>query len=271
MSREFSFNRRGSAKAVLLLHGLTGSPSELVYLAKALYKAGYDVYCPVLPGHSGGLYAVKQPSWRDWFEFSLAKYDELKALYPDVYIMGLCLGATLSAAVAQERPGVQGIAMLAPLTRPDGWAWPWYSFLLPLALYTPLKYFYVFPEQGAMGVKNEEIRARMKESFAQGDDALDCFPLICLLELKRLSNFLLARLGRIKAPLLMIHAERDDFASIESAEVLFRGAGSKDKEFIRLKDSYHLIAIDNERDLVARKVISFLDGLSLPRVKLENA
>ena len=262
MSREFSFKRRDSAKAVLLLHGMTGSPLELVYLAKAIYKAGYDVYCPVLPGHEGGLYAVKRPSWRDWYEFSLRQYDELKTRYADVSITGLCLGATLAAAVAEERKDVKGIAMLAPLTRPDGWAWPWYAFLLPLGLYTPLKYFYVFPERGAMGVKNEQIRERMKESFAQGDDALDCFPLICLLELKRLSNFLLGRLGRIEAPLLMMHAERDDFASIESAERIFRGAGSANKEFVRLKDSYHLIAIDNEREFVAQKTVSFLNSLS---------
>jgi carboxylesterase len=262
MSREFGFKRKDSKKVVLLLHGMTGSPLELVYLGKALYKAGYDVHCPVLPGHGGGLYAVKRPRWQDWYAFALRQYDDLKTRYPDVYIAGLCLGATLAAAVAQERRGVKGIAMLAPLTRPDGWAWPWYSFLLPMALYTPLKFFYVFPESGAMGVKNDEIREKMKESFAQGDDALDCFPLICLLELKRLSKFLLGRLRKIEAPLVLLHAERDDFASIESAEFIFREAGSKHKEFVRLQDSYHLIAIDNDRELVAKKTVSFFDGLA---------
>lgn len=263
MSREFRFKHRENTRAVLLLHGLTGSPSELVYLGKALYKAGYDAHCPALPGHADGLYQVKQYSWQDWYEFSLREYDALAAKYSDVYIAGLCLGATLAAAVAESRKDVKGLSLLSPLIWPDGWAMPWYRFLLPLGIYTPLKFFYLFLEKGAMGVKNEHVREKMKEAFAQGNDALDCFPLMCLLELKRFSRFLLKRLGRIAAPFVVIHSEQDDFASIGNAEVIFNNARSETKEFVRLKDSYHLIAIDNERELVARKTVSFFDGLAV--------
>ena len=263
MSREFRFKHRDSTKAVLLLHGMTGSPLELVYLGKALYKAGYDVYCPVLPGHNGSLSQVKKEHWEDWYEFSLQEYDRLKADHSEVFVAGLCLGATLAVAVAQARKDVAGISSLSPMLRSDGWAMPWYRFLLPLALYTPLKFFFIFLEKGAMGVKNEQAREKMKEVFAQGNDAMDCFPLICLLELHRFSDFLLQRLGQVTAPMLIIHSEMDDFAAIGNAETIFAGVGSQKKEFVRLKDSYHLVAIDNERDIVAQKTIAFFDGISL--------
>ena len=262
MSRDFHFKHENNPKAVLLLHGLTGSPTELIYLGKALYKAGYDVHCPVLPGHSGKLQDVKKTHWRDWYEFSIEQFDQLKGRYSDVYIGGLCLGATLAAAVAEERKDVKGLALMAPLMDIDGWAMPWYRFMLPLTTYTPLKFFYLFPEKGVMGVKNEIVREKMKEAFAQGNDALDSFPLICVLELQRFSRFVIKRLSRLTAPMMMFHSEYDDFASIANAEIIFDSAFSRVKEFVRLKDSYHLIAIDNDRELVAQKIISFFGDLS---------
>ena len=37
--------------AVLLFHGLTGSPFELKKYGQFLYDNGYDVYAECLPGH----------------------------------------------------------------------------------------------------------------------------------------------------------------------------------------------------------------------------
>ncbi len=40
-----------NGKAVLLLHGYTGSASEMRPLGEYLHKQGYTVLCPLLPGH----------------------------------------------------------------------------------------------------------------------------------------------------------------------------------------------------------------------------
>ena len=40
-----------NGKAVLLLHGYTGSASEMRPLGEYLHKHGYTVLCPLLPGH----------------------------------------------------------------------------------------------------------------------------------------------------------------------------------------------------------------------------
>ena len=44
-------------KAVLLIHGYTGTPSEMLPLGNYLNQLGYTVLCRRLPGHgtSGGL------------------------------------------------------------------------------------------------------------------------------------------------------------------------------------------------------------------------
>jgi carboxylesterase len=270
VSRDFRFLHRVGTRAVLLLHGMTGSPSELAYLGRALFRAGYDVYCPVLPGHVATLQDLKRSRWQDWYGFSLDQYDRLRKQYDEVFVAGLCLGATLGAALAQERSDVSGLALMAPLVRIDGWGTPWYRFLLPLVICTPLKFFHVFLEKGSMGVKNDQVRERMKAAFVAGGDALDCFPAMSVLELQRFSDFVLRRLHRITAPLALFHSEEDDFAAIGAAEAIFAGARSTRKELVRLRDSYHLLPIDNERDLVAQRTIAFFDEPISGRVREEG-
>ncbi|MEZ0323098.1 MAG: alpha/beta fold hydrolase [Hydrogenothermaceae bacterium] len=46
-------------KAVILLHGLTGSPVELKWVAKDFKRAGYDVFTPILPGHCSSIEKLK--------------------------------------------------------------------------------------------------------------------------------------------------------------------------------------------------------------------
>jgi esterase/lipase len=46
-------------KAVLLLHGLTGTPLELRWVARDFSKENYDVYFPILPGHCSSLEEIK--------------------------------------------------------------------------------------------------------------------------------------------------------------------------------------------------------------------
>ena len=51
-SRPFTLlHKEKSRKAVLLIHGFTGYPGEMVRPAEDLYLAGFDVFVPRLPGH----------------------------------------------------------------------------------------------------------------------------------------------------------------------------------------------------------------------------
>ena len=40
-----------SGKGALIIHGLTGAPAEMKFLAKNLVRAGYTVAAPQLAGH----------------------------------------------------------------------------------------------------------------------------------------------------------------------------------------------------------------------------
>jgi len=260
---ENALKNEGSREAILFFHGLTGSPFELRQLAKSFHKAGYDVFFPVLPGHTKGVVELKLTTWQDWYKFALNKYDELNKHYDKVYISGLCFGAVLALGIAEERPDVAGIIALSTTLFLDGWTMPWFKFLFPLGLYTVLKFFYVFPEAEPYGIKNETARKKIVKLLELNKEALDCFPMTCVLELLRLSKFVRKKIKKVTAPILLFHSTQDDLTSVKSAEFVYKNVSSATKKFIKLNNSYHIITLDNDKAILETKSLEFLKEISL--------
>ena len=59
------------------------------------------------------------------------------------------------------------------------------------------------------------------------------------------------------APALVVHAKEDDVASLKSVELVLENIGSDDVDFVLLRDSYHIVTLDNEKELVANETIRF--------------
>jgi carboxylesterase len=98
-----------------LIHGFTGSPAELFYLAARLAQGGFDVSVPCLPGH--GQDSGRVTGIGDWVaagrEALLAAADR-----GPVRVAGLSMGALVGLELAAERPElVACLALLAPAVR----------------------------------------------------------------------------------------------------------------------------------------------------------
>ncbi len=255
----FLHKLEASDRAVLLFHGMTGSPAELLPLARALYKSGFDVYCPVLPGHMKGLREIMAVTHDEWIEFSRREFDRLNKTYYHISLGGICVGAVLALHLATERP-TDSVLCLSPTFDADGWDMPaWVRPFIWFAGLTPLKYFLVFRDTKSFGVKNEQIRAQIGAAMNKAGSGLDGFPLICVQQMHRLARRLRARVDAVKVPTLIIHSEEDDVADIASAKWLYQHLGAAKKEFIAVQNCYHLITIDNERAAVIEKSIEFVN------------
>ena len=67
--RDLSFRLDGpSGKAVLLIHGMTGAPGEMKFLAKRLHRRGCSVAAPLLAGHGVDEANLLKTTWRDWLD-----------------------------------------------------------------------------------------------------------------------------------------------------------------------------------------------------------
>lgn len=249
-------------KAVLLFHGLTGSPFEMKKFGKFLYEHGYDVFGACLPGHGEFKKDIYTVSYEDWIDSASSFFEKLTEKYEDVYVGGLCLGAVVSLAIAEKYPQkVKGAVLLSTTLYLDGWRLPWYACLMPLGLNTIFRYYYQYPECEPYGVKNKRIREIVKKAL-KSDGGMDTYPMCAFHELLELSQVVRFDLDLVTSPLLIIHSVEDDLASKKGAEEVFREVSSADKKLILLKDSYHMILYDNEKDFVFEKSLEFLDKLS---------
>lgn len=258
--------------AVLLLHGLWSSPSEMLPVANALRRTGYRVETPEIPGYTYAA-GTKLSRWRDWLQAALAAFDALASEHDSVFVGGLCVGGTLSLAVAAHRPGkVKALSVLSPSVFFDGWGVPRLTRLRHIGYYSPFRYFWKVQEKEPFGVKNPLIRrwiAREMENREVSAAGAAALPLTGLHESERLLAAVKRALPAIAAPTLIIHAREDEISTLRSPQFLLERLGSRVKHLRVLENSYHMVTLDNERQQVAAYIIDFfLDQTPLPEASI---
>jgi len=248
----------GGEKTVVLIHGLTGGPFELNYLAKKLNKAGFTVKVPLLAGHGTTLEELKKTRWQDWYDSIKKVVLELEAEGRPIYVGGLCMGAVLALHAAFDlKEKICGVVAMSTTLRYDGWSIPWYSFLLALNYYTPARYLYSYPEREPYGIKNERLRRIVVKGMKDNTIAYDRVPGVSIRELYKLANTVKKELPQIKTPTLILHSREDDTASLKNADYIERHTGASYVRKVLLTDCYHMITIDNQKELVAEELNSF--------------
>ena len=262
MSLDFILRHENNSKgAVLLFHGLTGSPFELKKYGQFLYNNGYDVFAQCLPGHGDKFEEIYTVRYEDWLEFAYSKFRELKSQYDNVFVSGICLGAVLAIATAIKfKYEVSGVVALSTTLFLDGWRLPWYKWLIPVGASTMMRFYYCYPECEPHGIKNQRTRSVIKKLLAKGDVGMNDFPMTGFYELLKLSKYVRKNLSQMRTPILLIHSQEDDLTSVKSANVVYKGISSPDKDLIILYDSYHMVLYDNEKEFVFNKSLEFFEN-----------
>lgn len=253
----------GGPVGVLLIHGLGGTPVELRDMARRLAATGATVLCCQLAGHCGTEAELAATHFEDWYASAEAALAALEARCTKVMVGGLSMGALLAALLAARNPdSVDGVVMLAPTLRYDGWSIPRYGFLLRLLINTPLGRRYRFVEREPYGLKDERTRTVIVRAMRRGDTDAGSLgtPSAALKQLWRLVATLKPQLGAIRQPVFIAHARHDDVASFNNAVLLQRRLGGT-VECLVLDDSYHLVTLDRQRHLVTDRVVAFIRGV----------
>jgi esterase/lipase len=105
------------AVGVLLMHGYSASPGEMLPLAHHLHTHGFTVYVVRLRGHGTSPYDLQQRSWQDWYASVSRGYRCLQAVTEVQFAGGMSTGGALALYLAAQRLGpLQGIfAIGAPI------------------------------------------------------------------------------------------------------------------------------------------------------------
>lgn len=249
---------------VLLIHGLGGTEYDLGSMHKRLKSAGFTTHSLTLPGHGSKPEDLLQVRAEDWLEAVRQKYREAASQHEVLHVMGMCMGALLAVeTVKRERHATGRLIALAPPVYIDGWATPWYREARKLLYRVPgVAERMKVVEEDPYGIKNERLRAIIKAKFLRGDNFhYGWIPLACVREVDRLRAMVVKGLDHIVCPTLVVHAREDELTSLRSAHYLVEqigaGANAGRARMVVLEDSYHMVCVDNDREIVARNVLEF--------------
>lgn len=110
------FTYKGGEKAVLLLHGFTGSAIDVRKLGKYLQQRGYTCHAPLYTGHGIGPEQLIQSGPDDWWHDVISGYQHLKEEgFKEIAVAGVSLGAVFSLKLATELPVKALVSMCAPM------------------------------------------------------------------------------------------------------------------------------------------------------------
>ncbi len=262
---------------VVLLHGFTGTPYEVRYLGDQLARAGHTVRAPLLPGHGTSIEDLDRTTWEDWAEHVERAVDALRVRCPRVAIVGQSLGGLLALHVASRRRDIAAVASLAAPLWLEGLSalvakWTTTGLLSGVASVR------CRPSSSAQiasvrrrPASSARVRAIPKLGGADVRDRRakaenPCYPAIPTRALGQLLAFMKvvdAALPQVSQPVLVLHARQDHTAPVACATRI--AERTRARRIRILPESYHLIAVDVERDIVAAEVTAFLRTYARPR------
>jgi carboxylesterase len=261
---DLSIRLAGGRLGFLLIHGLGGTPMELRYVAQGLARAGHSVHVPQLAGHCGTVDELKATHWTDWYASIEREHDRLKAGCEAVVVGGLSVGSVLALHLAAARPeGVSGLALYAPSLWLDGWGVPWHAGLFRLVTQKWCADWFHFAERHPWGIKDPRLRSLIERAIKSGDSSragIAALPGSLMLELRWLVQRVRSEIGEVRQPALIIHPREDDRASLRNLHYLQGSLGGL-TETVVLNDSYHIVTLDRQRQVVVARTLEFAQRL----------
>ena len=128
-------------------------------------------------------------------------------------------------------------------------------------------------ERPPYGVKNADLRRRIGEKFKSAEVSEVGAASITarhLHEAKGLMSYANSHLDMISNRVLIIQSVEDDTCSVWSAQEILRNINSELRRVIWLGNSYHIITIDNEREVVLNECLRFLDRANTVHAGMES-
>lgn len=244
-AKEFYY--KGNNTGVLLIHGFTGTPSEVRFLGEFLRDKGYTVKGILLKGHGTTPEDMRKCGYRDWIRGAVEGYKSLKQECDEVFAVGLSMGGLLSLYLARNYD-VKGVAALSAPIRIHG-------------------------RMAALSFIERQFKAHVLRNPVKKDINIisyDKSPLISVHNLFKLIRHIKADLPYIEKPVLIMQSYGDRTVSPMSANIIYNSIGSKDKSIIYLHKSGHVITCDNEKEQVFEEVYGFIKNKSAFKREEDN-
>lgn len=235
------FTFEAGERAVLLLHGFTGSTADVRMLGRFLQRKGYTCHAPLYKGHGAPPEKLLATNPLEWWQDALGGYHFLREKgHEKIAVCGLSLGGVFALKLGYTER-VEGIvSMCAPMT------------LEPKEKLAQGVLQYARDFKRREGKAKEEIEREMR--LLKPNEKLT--------ELrKELIREVRENLVRITAPLFVVQGRLDDVIDAESADIIYENAASGLKFIKWYEQSGHVITFGREKNELHEDIYQFFERL----------
>jgi carboxylesterase len=236
------FTFKAGKRAVLLLHGFTGNSSDVRMIGRFLEKNGYTSHAPHYKGHAVPPEELVKTGPENWWQDVVDGYNHLLNLgYEEIAVCGLSLGGVFALKLGYTKPVKGIIPMCAPMSMKDEVTM--YNGVVEYA-----RGFKKFEGKSA-AVIEEEIKV-----FKQT-------PMNTLNALRDLVQDVRNHIDHIYAPTFVVQARLDKMIDTNSANVIFDGVETDEKQIKWYEQSGHVITLGKEKEQLHKDILDFLERL----------
>jgi carboxylesterase len=236
------FAADGGPHGALVLHGFTGNPNSVRFVAKRFADIGWMVDCPLLPGHGTSVDDLEATTFADWSAAADAAYEALASRVADaggqVVVVGLSMGGLLATWLAARHPDIAGLAVINPIVEPSP---PMVEALTSVIESGETRVVSIgsdIADPGAKELTYDSTPLRPARSMYEAVEALQ------------------PSLPAIACPVLIVTSENDHVVPPTNSDHLAASV-SGPVERVRVTRSYHVATLDYDRPEVEQRVLDF--------------
>jgi len=239
------FFKPGNRVGCLLIHGFTGSPSAMRPLGEKLSEKGYSVLAIRLPGHGTRIEDLHRVHLDDWLAAVEDGLNILNGTADQIFMMGQSMGGVLTLWAASRYPITGFVALSTPYPKEDK------------RRYLQIRLLSLFRKEFPKPQSPEE-----KRITEQGNVAYSKYSSEAIMQALKMIREMETNLAYINIPALLIQSRKDSVVDEESMDAIYEEISSKDKKRVWLENSGHVITLDQDREIVFKEVIAFIQRVS---------
>ena len=238
----------GSRVGCLLVHGFSGSTSEMRLMGEELAKLGWSVLGIQLSGHGTTPEDMAKTCWEDWAKDAEDGVNELRKTCDTVIGIGLSMGGLLVLHLAALHLIDGLVAMNAPMVLADRKT-RFVGLIRPFTKYV---------NKPGSGPKAPTLKPDLKlERFVY-----DRIPVDALMSLNRGMRQVRGKLHVINCPALLMQSTGDLTVAPVSIEIIKKKIRLVNPVSCYWEKSGHISTLGQERGEVIKKIHEFLEGFS---------
>ncbi|WP_432643344.1 alpha/beta hydrolase [Acidaminococcus sp.] len=230
-----------NGKGVLLIHGFTGSPSELRELGEQLHRKGYTVEGILLAGHGTDPRNLLKVRAEEWLEQVRQAVLGLRRSCGTVMVIGMSMGGLLTLYAGAELPVDKLVVLSTPI-----YLYDWRVHFLWLADRLP---YWAIPKSPR--------RIDAPECY---NAAYRCMPIAGVHQLVKLLRLVKKQeIPKVRQPVLIIQSRTDHTVRPESAQYIADQVASEHKKLLWVPDARHVMTLFTGRQAIYAAIEAFLE------------